>query len=312
MKILVIFTGGTIGSTVSGEYISPDSKRPYVILDKYNKMFENTIEWATESPYTILSENLTGNTMKLLLDTVKNGLAGDYDGIIVTHGSDTLQYSAAFLTVMLGDDTIPVMLVSSNYVLEDSRANGMDNFSCAVDFIEKGHGKGVFVPYRNTGENCKIHRGESLMPHDMYSDNLTSLNNEIYGEYTETGFVRYYDKKTPKSTEFDISELGEVSDILTVYACPGCVYPEISNNIRAVLIHAYHSGTICVESDKLGDFVQEARNKGINVFLVGANPETDYESCSKYGVMGIKVLPVISPVYAYIKLWINKGKWDKK
>ena len=312
MKILVIFTGGTIGSTVSGEYISTDSKKPYVILEKYNNAVKNTIEWVTESPYTILSENLTGNTMKLLLETVRNGLSHDYDGIIVTHGSDTLQYSAAFLALMLGGDTIPVMLVSSNYVLEDSRANGMDNFSHAVDFIEKKLGRGVFVPYRNTGENCKIHMGELLMPHNMYSDNLTSLNNEIYGEYTESGFVRNSDKNINKFTKIDINDFEPESGIMTVYACPGYGYPDIGKDIKAILIHAYHSGTICVESEQLVEFVCKAKNMGINVFLVGANPETDYESCSKYSEMGIEVLPAVSPVYAYVKIWMNRGNWIKK
>ena len=83
MKILVIFTGGTIGSTVSGEYISTDGKKPYIILDKYNKEFSNSIEWHTESPYTILSENATIDTYRMLAKSVKAGLSKDYDGIIV-------------------------------------------------------------------------------------------------------------------------------------------------------------------------------------------------------------------------------------
>ncbi len=319
MKILVIFTGGTIGSTVSGEYISPDKDKPYVILEKYNKMVPNTIEWVTENPYTILSENLTGNTMKKLLEAVRNGLTGGYDGIIITHGSDTLQYSAAFLSLMLGKSIIPVMLVSSNYVLEDSRANGMDNFICAVDFIQKKRGIGVFVPYRNMGENCKIHRGELLMPHNMYSDNLTSLRNEIYGEYTENGWVGYYNECIENDvqecmsqyTQNEMTDLSTDSGILSVYACPGYMYPAIPAGTKAVLIHSYHSGTLCVESESLKKFVQEARLKEAEIYLVGANSETDYESCSSYSQMGIKVLPEVSPVYAYVKLWINLGKWDK-
>ena len=311
MKILVIFTGGTIGSTLSGEYISPDNKKPYVILEKYNKKYPNNIEWVTESPYTILSENLTGNIMKSLFETIRKGISADFDGIIITHGSDTLQYSAAFLALMLGSDTIPVMLVSSNYVLEDARANGMDNFSRAVDFIENKYGRGVFVPYKNTGENCKIHRGELLMPHNLYSDNLTSLNENIYGEYSENGFIRYNSEGFMECGYNELEEFGDDSGIMSVYASPGYVYPLITDNINAILIHAYHSGTLCVESESLVSFIQEAKNKNINVFLVGANPETDYESCSKYAEMGIDVLPAVSPVYAYIKLWINKGNWIK-
>jgi L-asparaginase len=49
-----------------------------------------------------------------LITTVKENLSSDYDGIIVTHGTDTLGYSAAALAYALGNGTVPVCLVSSN------------------------------------------------------------------------------------------------------------------------------------------------------------------------------------------------------
>ena len=156
MKILVIFTGGTIGSTVSGDYISTDGNKPYVILEKYNAQYPNDIEWDTVSPYTILSENVTCKTYSVLYDTVKDALNKEYDGIIITHGSDTLQYSAAFLSLVLGTDTVPVLLVSSNYVLEDERANGMDNFRCAVGFIENKMGRVFLYHTKITVNTVKI------------------------------------------------------------------------------------------------------------------------------------------------------------
>ena len=54
-----------------------------------------------------------------------------YDGIIITHGTDTLQYTSAMLGYMFDDVSIPIVLVSSNYVLEDKRANGLINLSKA-------------------------------------------------------------------------------------------------------------------------------------------------------------------------------------
>ena len=293
MKILVIFTGGTIGSTVSGEYISTDGKKPYIILDKYNKEFPNSIEWNTESPYTILSENATIDTYRMLAKSVKAGLSKDYDGIIVTHGSDTLQYSAAFLSLILGDDVAPVMLVSSNYVLEDERANGMDNFGAAVDFIINQRGRGVFVPYKNVGEEVKVHRGKLLMPHVPYSDYLYSLSES------------YYEKETPyEEPDYETKDMG----IVVVHAMPGFSYPRLTKEVRAVLLQAYHGGTFCVADENFRAFVKEAQELGIPVNLVGANPETDYDSCKDYEKMGIKVLKHLSPIYAYMRLWVNK--WE--
>ena len=293
MKILVIFTGGTIGSTVSGEYISTDGKKPYIILDKYNKEFPNSIEWHTESPYTILSENATIDTYRMLAKSVKAGLSKDYDGIIVTHGSDTLQYSAAFLSLILGDDVAPVMLVSSNYVLEDERANGMDNFGAAVDFIINQRGRGVFVPYKNVGEEVKVHRGKLLMPHVPYSDYLYSLSES------------YYEKEAPYAEpDYEAKDMG----IVVVHAMPGFSYPRLTKEVRAVLLQAYHGGTFCVADENFRAFVKEAQELGIPVNLVGANPETDYDSCKEYEKMGIKVLKHLSPIYAYMRLWVNK--WE--
>lgn len=292
MKILVIFTGGTIGSTVSGEYISTDGNKPYIILEKYNKEFPNTIEWNTTSPYTILSENASVNTYRMLAASVKEGLKKDYDGIIVTHGSDTLQYSAAFLSLILGDEIPPVMLVSSNYVLEDERANGMENFRAAVDFIANHRGRGVFVPYKNNGEDVRVHRGQLLMPHMPYSDYLYSLD----GKYYEA------------EVAFEEPEYDKDTGIMMLYAMPGFSYPKLTKDVKKILLQAYHGGTFCVEDVQFRELINEAKELLIPVYLVGANPETDYDSCKEYEKLGIKVLKHISPIYAYMGLWVNKWK----
>ena len=293
MKILVIFTGGTIGSTVSGDYISTDGKKPYIILEKYNKEFSNSIEWHTESPYTILSENATIDNYRMLAKSVKAGLQKNYDGIIVTHGSDTLQYSAAFLSLILGDDVAPVMLVSSNYVLEDERANGMDNFEAAVDFITNHRGRGVFVPYKNVGENVKIHRGKLLMTHVTYSYYLYSVDDS------------YYEIESPyEEPDYSTKDMG----VVVVHAMPGFIYPVLTKDVKAVLLQAYHGGTFCVEDDNFRAFIKMAKELMIPVYLVGANTETDYDSCKEYENLGIKVLKHLSPIYVYMRLWVSK--WE--
>ena len=304
MKILVIFTGGTIGSTISGEYISTDGNKPYVILEKYNTQYPNSIEWDTVSPYTILSENVTCKNYGMLYDAVKQGLSEDYDGIIITHGSDTLQYSASFLSLVLGSDTIPVMIVSSNYVLEDERANGMENFRCAVDFILNKRGRGVFVPYRNDGEGCKIHVPEVLLGHNPYSDALFSIGGTCFGIYEGDNF-RYGQERiceTPVAINVDFTKEG--TGVLKLLMHPGMIYPHSFSGVKAVLLQAYHGGTLCVDSEEFQNFIERAKDAGILVYLVGANNQTEYESCKVYERMGIKVLPQVSPVYAYMRLWL--------
>lgn len=282
VKILIIFTGGTIGSTLNGEYISLNEEKPYAILHKYNEEYPNDIEWHTMNPYTLLSENATVETYKLLAENVKKGLTGDYDGIIITHGSDTIQYSGAFLSLILGNDTIPVMLVCSNYVLEHENSNGMANFSLAVDCIVNKKDRGVLVPYDGI-----LHRGENLMPHNLYSDKLYSLNTKLV-------------IKPHKEPDYSRGNTG----IMLIHMSPGLVYPTDFTGVKAVLLHAYHGGTLCVKDEGFISFTKRAKEKNIKIFMVGANPETEYDSCREYEELGINVMEHISPIYAYMKLWV--------
>ena len=134
MKILFLFTGGTIGSTASGDTITTDSKKPYLLLETYKAAYGISFEYDTKEPYTALSENNTGKTLRHLCESVKSHLDGGYDGIVITHGTDTLQYSAAALSYAFADIKIPVCLVSSNLPIEKKGANGIPNLRAAIRF----------------------------------------------------------------------------------------------------------------------------------------------------------------------------------
>ena len=111
MKLLVILTGGTIGSGFCEEFISLNENSKNVLLDGYNHLQIDTVQ-----PYTILSEQLKAEYINLLIKCVGENLNKDYDGIIITHGTDTLQYTASALSCIYSNTSIPVVLVSSNYV----------------------------------------------------------------------------------------------------------------------------------------------------------------------------------------------------
>lgn len=105
LKLLFVFTGGTIGSVVSGDYISTDENIPYELIKTYKNRYGLEHSYDVIKPYTELSEQNTGETISKLIKSIYDAACGKdtYDGIIVTHGTDTLPYSAAAL---LGVDTI--------------------------------------------------------------------------------------------------------------------------------------------------------------------------------------------------------------
>lgn len=308
MKILFIFTGGTIGSTKHGHLISVDGSKAYAIIDAYEKKYGIDFEYDVAEPYVELSENNTGRHIKALCKSVKDALRKGYDGIIATHGSDTLQYSAAAVGYCIGLDTVPVCLVAANAPLEDEGANALDNLRGAVRFIEEKAGRGVFAVYRNASSSTvRVHRGTRLIGAKAYSDDLSSAKKSIYGEFgSDFDFLKNPDYvETPDGIlPFDPECINENNDeALVLFSYPGMSYPHIGERVRYIIINTYHSGTLNTRSRSAVEFFSSAKERGIPVYATGISKGPHYASAELFDELGITPVYELSPVAAYVKLW---------
>lgn len=305
MKILVVFTGGTIGSVRKGGIISPDDSRAYTLLEMYGNI-RKTAEFTAVCPYTILSENLCRDNLVKLYECIRSYNIEEYDGVIVTHGTDTLQYTSSFLGYAFSDCKKPIIVVSANYPLDDSRSNGLINFAAAMDFISSGCGSGVFAAYANIGENPKIHRAVRLLAHMSYSDDVFSIFNSFYGEISGDVFVKnsaFREADNKLCFKHPII-LSESSDVIKLTSYVSMAYPLITSETKAVLIEGYHSGTLNTNGSDLIDFCREANKLNVPVFLTGASEGFYYESKLLLDELKIRVLPPASPIAMYMKLWM--------
>ena len=363
MNIAVIFTGGTIGSSIQQNYVSTDSQMPYRLLEMYNesqaKDNPDFPHFITVEPYTTLSEYMNGLHLNLLIASVREQLAQEIDGIIITHGTDTLPFTAAALGMCFAYAEIPILLVSSNYILDDPRANGLTNFTAAVDYIydwkhtHSGRGTSneaaaspdtatamytpdfpilptaVGIAYCNTGDSPKIYNALGIYNHRPFDDSLYERPYNAYAEaiapvLRECSVIRHV---TPDSIctsgttidllsgNTDIPDPGRdpIQESYTFFdtTCPVCFFQSmpgmqyhLPDDARAVLIHAYHSGTINTKSPSLLAFTEQAAQKKIPVYLTGISAEsTDYDSKAVYQSLGIIPLPEYSPLVAYMYLW---------
>lgn len=300
MKILVVFTGGTIGSSSKKGIISPnvDSKRNLInnFDNKTNIVFEET------EPYFALSENNTGENVTKLIECVVDNI-NDYDGIIIAHGTDTLQYSACALSFAVGSDTIPVVLASANYPLDDACSNGNDNFAAAVRFIEQKGGRGVFIAYKNSDGICYIHRGSRAMAHFEFSDDLFSVRNQYFGIMKNDDFVKNenYRAVCDETEPFGKIKLNAHCNIKIINSAVGEAFDYDKDNIY--LIKAYHSGTLPTSDKSFIDFV----TKNDKVFISGFDKSSVYESAVFYADSAVHILPVSSFISSYVKLWLAES-----
>ena len=304
MEISVIFTGGTIGSKLHENSIGTDSTAPRELLSRYRAASGDQTVFKTVEPYTILSENLTMSHIQALAQAISEEQAVA-DALIVTHGTDTLPYTAAALSYIMGLSEKPLVLVSSNYVLSDPRANGVDNFRAAVDFLRSvPTARGVYVAYRNGEGSTQILRASRLLPHLAPTDTVYTLNGTVAtwkngSIHISSAYTEQADEIAPLCAKVLTKS---PKRILFLRAHPDMLFPCVTEDISAVLIETYHSGTLPTDSTALAAFTAQAKQKGIPVFAVGITGEKIYESATHYPALGIIPLPRLSPVAAYLKL----------
>lgn len=314
MRILFVFTGGTIGSVANDGIINTDGNRPRVLLEEYERAYGISFAYECVEPYTALSENNTGDTLRALCACVAAHKGKGYDGIVVTHGTDTLQYSAAALAYAFADISIPLCLVSANYPVGDARSNAIPNLHGALRFISEVGKAGVWVPYQNAGEPICIHRGTRLLESIAFTDRVESVFSTHYGTFFENKpFERnpVYRERADAQQALDAGALGEnAPQILRVQPYTGMVYPEIGKEVRYILHAGFHSGTVNTVSSEATRFFAEARKRGIPVYLTGASRGDAYASTRAFAVLGITPLYAIAPVAAFVKLWMLSAKQE--
>ena len=83
MKILVLSTGGTIGSATKDGVMSPDKNATALLVLLYESSFQDVAEFDCESVSDILSENVTEPFYEKLINRLLAVDTEKYDGVIV-------------------------------------------------------------------------------------------------------------------------------------------------------------------------------------------------------------------------------------
>ncbi len=326
--ILLLATGGTIDSAEQNGIISLAKDDRPAILKRYEAQFgTDGLTFQTKSPYRILSENLDGAHLNLLLSHVEKTLAAQKnagaallpDGILVLHGTDTLQYTAAALGLCFSDTPVPILLVSANYVPGHPLSNGLENFRRAVEAVMEEASPGVYVSWQNSGDReARLYPAASLLPHLPYEDILFSLPDaELPGAYeTASGnpsctdmLIKSLHRCCPGlSLPGPGSRLSDPSPVLLVTPAPGQPLPQTEKSTKAVLFSTYHSGTLKTAGAEFGNFVTRAGQAGISCYVLSGERTSAYESTKAFSSLGLIPLPRLSPVTAYLLLWFYYSK----
>lgn len=242
MKVLFVFTGGTIGSSVHDGVADADSS----VSNKIGEMCLDTGDTAEFAfPYSILSENSVCSTMSDILNFMLSVDYEKYDGVIMTHGSDTLAYTANLLGLALSWVSVPVVITAADYVMTDPRSNGRDNLAAACALI-KSVKCGVYAVWKNAGEKPCAHLAAKLLEADG-CDKFSSWGGSPAGVYNERWEMTEIPSPCDDLSFLKDQKINITNNIVLLHSYVGLDYSTLNlKNKSAVLLKLYHSGTACM------------------------------------------------------------------
>lgn len=334
-KILVILTGGTIGSKVSVNDIDVDSNAAYSLLELYKENYETKTEFEVICPYQVLSENMDLQYWMKLYETLSEISYEEYEGIIITHGSDTLAYTSNFLGYLFHSVKIPVLIIASNYPLTDGRSNGLLNFKTSVDFIKNKKGTGVYTIFSNNKGEVPVYHATNIKESDPYFDQFSSFDGTYYDVKVDEEWLSESNegKEVQKKENYGKAKMCFTGNkrkeylfknhlkleqrILGIRIYPGMDFDVYDlTKVKAVLCYLYHSATACVEgsSTNILSFIQRCKEKEIPIFVASFKVEEGKGYVTKNEILKMGAVPLYDISYesAYMKLLIgvNQDKFD--
>ena len=188
--LAIVSTGGTIASRIDYRTGSVTSQfNASDILTAIPELAE-IANYHTIPLATILSENMTPAIWQDLARAIYTAIKNGAKGVIVTHGTDTMAYSAAVISFMI-DTPVPIVFVGSQRSADRPSSDNAMNAVCAAAAATGDLGEVVVVMHATTNDDtCAIHRGTRVRKmHSSRRDAFRSLG------VTPVGEVEYPSRK---------------------------------------------------------------------------------------------------------------------
>jgi glutamyl-tRNA(Gln) amidotransferase subunit D len=155
----IVSTGGTIASRIDYRTGAVTSQFDADDILRAIPGLRTIARFQARKLYTILSENMTPAIWTELARAVFEEIGKGSTGVIVTHGTDTMAFSAAALSFML-DTPVPVVFVGSQRSADRPSSDNTQNALCSARAAVSDLGEVAVVMHTTTSDDrCSIHRG---------------------------------------------------------------------------------------------------------------------------------------------------------
>ena len=272
-KVLIIYTGGTIGMkrTENGYKPAPNflDEELHSIPDLSRNDFPS---WELHEMNPLLdSSNMTlkewNEIGRLIYENYEK-----YCGFVVLHGTDTMAYTASALSFILRGLDKPVVLTGSQIPLSEVRSDGRDNLITSILIASEGIANEVCLYFSG-----KLLRGNRARK--MSADGLVAFKSPNYPLLAEVGITIKYNKSAllrhKEGTVLEFLPFNNVPiGVLKVF--PGIqfgLFEDImTEKLQGIVLETFGSGNIPSGGDELRPIIKKAFASGSVVAVCSQCP----------------------------------------
>lgn len=267
-NVVILATGGTIAGAGASAANSATYQAAKVPVDKLLASvpeLSNVANVRGEQVFQIASESFTNEHLVKLAKRV-SALAkqADVDGIVVTHGTDTLEETAYFLTLTVHTSK-PIVVVGSMRPGTALSADGALNLYDAVATAASpsSAGKGVLVTMNDeilSGRD--VAKTVNIRP-DAFKSPWGDLGMVVEGQ---TYWFRAPVKRHTVNSEFDIDQIDSLPQVEIAYghgnASPTAPQALVAAGAKAIVHAGTGNGSV---SGAVVPALRELRAKGVHI-----------------------------------------------
>ena len=280
-SIGLVVTGGTIASKLDSK---TGGVKPITEIKDFAKVYHSLFDKVNikkmDVPFVELSENMSSEHWIKIAESVKKMLDDkEIQGVIVTHGSDTLHYTAAALSFFLRDLNKPVVLTFSQRSIDRASSDAEMNLNCAVEMALSDCAEVMIVGHASTNDDfCYALSGTKVRKmHTSRRDTFKAINSSPIAKIQngKVEFLREYRPRNKGQVNLD-SNFSDKVALVKFY--PG-QKPDIldfyKNKYKGIVVEMTGLGHVA-SGDVKNSWISKIKKLTKEGFVICAVPQTIY------------------------------------
>src|SRR5713226_3162556 len=271
--VAIISTGGTIASRVDYRTGAVQPALTAADLASVVPELSSIAEIDTHILFSEYSENIGPSHWKGMAEEVAKRIANGAQGVVISHGTDTLHYTAAALSFALSDLPVPVLLVGAQRSSDRPSSDAASNLTGGVALAARADMATVGVAmHQDLSDHLIVaHQGTRVRKcHTSRRDAFKSINASPLANYDlKTGKIELTDgvaKKDKTRKPVLKSRFDQHAYLIKFYPGfnPGIIDSAVSGGARGIVLEGTGLGHV---SRPLFDSVKKGLKREVPVFM---------------------------------------------